>query len=390
MSSIKEKQITPSRHRIAVFGYFFCQGIVFASWASRIPTIKEQLQLSEAQLGAMLFMMPIGQLLTMPLSGKLVTKLGSAKVIQLVSLIYAAVLISISFATNLYMLAASLLLFGVFGNMGSIAVNTQAVGVEQFYDKSIMTTFHGGWSLAGFFGALIGLLSINLDFNTLTHFLIIFGLVIFNTVWNYKFLVPKMDHSSKQKNKTKFKPDALLLQLGAIGFCSMATEGAMFDWTGVYFKDVVKSPESLVILGYTSFMICMALGRFFGDYLITKLGKKKVLLSSGILMFVGMMISVVFPYIITSSIGFMLVGLGVACCVPTVYSLAGKHTKIPPGMAIALVSSISFLGFLMGPPLIGFIAEVFGLQWSFSLFSLFGLGMVILVSISKLFKSAEE
>ena len=114
MPSDLENPITPKRYRLAVFGYFFCQGIVFASWASRIPTIKEQLNLSEAQLGAMLFMMPIGQLFTMPLSGKLVTKFGSAKVIQLVSLIYAAVLVSIAFATNLYMLAGSLLLFGVF------------------------------------------------------------------------------------------------------------------------------------------------------------------------------------------------------------------------------------------------------------------------------------
>ena len=274
--------------------------------------------------------------------------------------------------------------------MGSIAVNTQAVAVEQFYEKSIMTTFHGGWSLAGFFGALIGLLCINLQFETLTHFLLIFGLIVINTLWNFNYLVPKIDHSSKLKSKNKFKPDALLIQLGAIGFCSMATEGAMFDWTGVYFKDIVKSPTSLVILGYTSFMICMAIGRFLGDYLINKLGKKKVLLISGCLMFTGMMLSVLFPYVITASIGFMLVGFGVACCVPTVYSLAGKHNKIPPGMAIALVSSISFLGFLLGPPLIGFIAEVFGLQWSFTLFSFFGLGMVGLVSFSKLFKSTEE
>jgi len=380
--------ITKSRYRTAVFGYFFCQGICFASWASRIPSIKEALNLSEGQLGTMLLMLPLGQLFTMPLSGKVVTKFGSGRVIAIVSLIYALILLSVSFATNIYMLAGSLFMFGIAGNMGGIAVNTQAVGVERLYGKSIMTSFHGGWSLAGFIGALIGLLTINLHINTTGHFLIILGLVIVNTIWNARFLVPKEEPEGDQKQKAKFKPDSILIQLGIVGFFSMATEGAMFDWTGVYFKDVVKSPTSLVILGYTSFMIMMASGRFLGDYLIMKLGKQKVLIISGILMFIGMMMSVLFPYVVTSTIGFMLVGLGVACCVPTVYSLAGKHPTIPPGMAIALVSSISFLGFLMGPPLIGYIAELSSLRWSFTLFSFFGLGMVVMMFFSSYFKKS--
>ena len=161
----------------------------------------------------------------------------------------------------------------------------------------------------------------------------------------------------------------------------------MFDWSGVYFKDIVNAPTSLIVLGYTSFMIMMASGRFLGDYLIMKLGTKKVLIVSGILMFLGMILSVIFPVVIAATIGFMMVGVGVACCVPIVYSLAGKHPTIPPGMAIALVSSISFLGFLLGPPLIGYIAEFFGLRWSFTLFSLFGLAMVVIMMTSQLFKN---
>lgn len=378
--------ISNSRYRTAVFGYFFCQGICFASWASRIPMIKENLHLSEGQLGTMLLMMPLGQLFTMPLSGKLVTKFGSAKMITVISIIYAMILCSISFATNIYMLGASLFFFGIAGNMGSIAVNTQAVGVEQLYGKSIMTSFHGGWSLAGFFGALIGLLTINLNVDTTYHFLMIFGLVIINTIFNFRYLIPKTDVGDSDAKKVKFKPDSILIQLGIVGFFSMATEGAMFDWSGVYFKEIVKAPTSLVVLGYTSFMIMMASGRFLGDFLITRLGNQKVLIISGCLMFIGMISSVLFPYIVSSTLGFMLVGLGVACCVPTVYSLAGKHPTIPPGMAIALVSSISFLGFLMGPPLIGYIAELFGLRWSFTLFSMFGLAQVVMISVIPFFK----
>lgn len=382
---------TPSklRYRISIFGYFFCQGICFASWASRIPTIKQALNLSEAQLGTMLLMLPLGQLFTMPLSGKMVTKYGSAKVIAFVSIIYALIMFSISFATNVYMLGASLLLFGIAGNLGNISVNTQAVAVENMYKKSIMTAFHGAWSLAGFVGALIGLLTINFGVNITYHFLIILGLVVLNTIFNVKYLIPKKENSATEKEKTKFKPDSILIQLGIIGFFSMATEGAMFDWSGVYFQDIIKSPESMVVLGYTSFMIMMATGRFIGDYLISQLGKKKVLIVSGAMMFLGMITSVLFPYIIPSTLGFMLVGLGVACCVPTVYSLAGKHPTIPPGMALALVSSISFLGFLMGPPLIGYIAELSNLKWSFTLFSLFGLAMMVMIMTSKLFKNEE-
>lgn len=382
-----ENSISKSRYRASVFAYFFCQGIGFASWASRIPTIKEILHLSDAQLGTMLLMLPLGQLFTLSISGKIVTKYGSAKVLRVVSLVYTLILCSIAFATNVYMLGTSLFMFGIAGNLASIAVNTQAVGVEKMYGKSVMTSFHGGWSLAGFCGALIGLLTINLHISTPIHFFIILGLVIINYFVNNQFLIPKAASNDKEPAKIKFKPDSILFQLGVVGFFSMATEGAMFDWSGVYFKDIVKSPASLVILGYTSFMIMMASGRFLGDKMIMKFGNKKVLIISGALMFIGMISSVLFPYVATATAGFMLVGLGVACCVPTVYSLAGKHPSIPPGMAIAIVSSISFLGFLMGPPLIGYIAEIFGLKWSFTLFSMFGLAMVIMASTSKLFKN---
>jgi MFS family permease len=172
----------------------------------------------------------------------------------------------------------------------------------------------------------------------------------------------------------------MLFQLGIIGFCSMASEGAMFDWSGVYFKDVVNAPASLVILGYTSFMIMMASGRFLADFLITKIGRKRLMQISGVFISGGLFISVLFPYLVSSTLAFMLVGLGVSSIVPSVYSAAGKHTKIPPGIALATVSSVSFLGFLMGPPLIGYISEAAGLRYSFAVIGVFGMGITLLVS----------
>ncbi|MCS3556749.1 MULTISPECIES: MFS transporter [Sphingobacterium] len=374
-----------NRIRIAVSLFYFCQGLAFASWASRIPIIKERLNLTEGQLGTILLMLPVGQLVTMALSGKLVTTYGSARVLRIVAIIYALILCLIGFAQNAWELGAILFFFGVIGNMCNIAVNTQGVAAEKIFKKSIMSSFHGAWSIAGFTGALIGLLTMNIAVDTIPHFIIIFVLIVINTTINYRYLIPGVATEAK---KTSFfsKPESSLVQLGIIGFFSMATEGAMFDWSGVYFKEIVHAPEQFIIVGYASFMVMMALGRFIGDAVISRLGRKRTLQISGILMFVGMMTSVIFPLFYISTLAFMMVGIGVACNVPTVYSVAGQNKKVTPGVALAMVSSISFLGFLMGPPLIGYIAELTSLRYSYGVFAFFGVLMFIMVSKLKVFR----
>src|SRR5690606_15727363 len=323
---------------------------------------------------------------TMPLAGKLVLKFGSYNLLPIIVIFYSLNLLAIAFASSVIQLGALLFLFGVIGNMCNISVNTQGVLVDNIYRKHIMASFHGAWSLAGFTGALIGLLSINLKLDTVQHFLIVFGLLIINLFANRAFLAPPSEQTITKKSFS-FKPDHMLISLGIVGFCSMATEGAMFDWSGVYFQDIVHAPTELVTLGYASFMIMMAIGRFIGDYILQRIGRQRTLQISGVLMFLGMTLSVVFTTIYASTIGFMLVGIGVACNIPTVYSLAGRHPSIPSGMAIAMVSTISYLGFLLGPPLIGYIAEIFSLRFSFALFSIFGLLMLAISSRFSVFKA---
>ncbi len=385
-SSLELSSTQKNRIRLAVSLFFFSQGLAFSSWASRIPTIKSELGISEGQLGTLLLLMPIGQLCTMALSGKLVAKYGSKNVLQIVVLIYPLILCSIGLAQNFYQLGAVLFFFGVVGNMCNISVNTQGVEVEKIYGKSIMSSFHGAWSIAGFTGALIGLLMMNLHVSTFYHFVIIYGLIVLNWLINKKYLVDSVPSPPKEKKSLFSKPDTVLIQLGIIGFLSMATEGAMFDWSGVYFQDIVKAPQNLIVVGYASFMIMMATGRFVGDYFISKYGKQRVMQISGVLMSSGLMLSVFFPQFIICTIAFMMVGLGVACNVPTVYSVAGKTKNINPGVALATVSSISFLGFLMGPPLIGYIAEAFDLRYSYALFACFGLIMIVMVGKMTIFK----
>ena len=140
------------------------------------------------------------------------------------------------------------------------------------------------------------------------------------------------------------------------------------------------APEHLVVLGYASFMVMMATGRFVGDKLIGKYGRKRMLQASGILISTGLFIAVLFPYLVSATIGFLIVGFGVSSIVPMVYSSVGRVSKIPPGMALATVSSISFLGFLMGPPLIGYISQMFSLRYSFAVIGLFGFAIAIMVS----------
>ena len=160
----------------------------------------------------------------------------------------------------------------------------------------------------------------------------------------------------------------------------MICEGAMADWSGVYFKKVVESPAAYITLGYVAFTGTMATGRFLGDWLVTKLGVKRMLQCSGTLIASGLMLAVLFPNLIMATTGFLLVGFGVSSVVPIAYGLAGRSKTMTPGMALSAVSTIGFLGFLFGPPMIGFIAQASSLRWSFILIALLGFGTSLLAS----------
>jgi MFS family permease len=370
------------RIRFAVGTFYFGMGLSFATWASRIPDIKTALHLTEGDLGSILFALPMGQLIVMPFSGKMVTKFGSHRILVFSLIMYVLCLANLGLATTALQLSLGLFMFGLFGNLANIAVNTQGVYTEVLFKKTIMSSFHGMWSFAGFTGALVGLGMLALNLNPLHHFLIVGGIVVIMVAFNFKFLIRAKEKlkDKGQKKKLFTKPDSALLWLGVIGFCSMASEGVMFDWSGVYFKDIVAAPGPLVILGYTSFMIMMASGRFLGDGLINKFGRERVMQISGVMISGGLFTAVFLPYIIPCTIAFMLVGLGVATIVPTVYSMAGKNPTVPPGEALTIVSSVSFLGFLMGPPVIGHIAQNFGLQFSFAFIGVFGVLIAFMVS----------
>lgn len=370
-----------NRVRWAVSLYYFAMGLCFATWASRIPDIKSMLNLSEGDLGTVLFAIPFGQLFIMPFSGTLATKYGSHKTAVAGLSLYVISLVTLGLATQRDHLLLALFFFGVFSNLTNISINTQGIYAESLYKRAIMSSFHGAWSIAGFTGAVISLGMTALNLSPLLHFAIVSAILLVVIATNYKYLVRVKNKPTEEKKKKGLpKINPALLWLGIIGFCCMLSEGIMFDWSGVYFKDVVKAPEKLVVLGYTSFMLMMASGRFLGDWVVQKFGRKKVLQISGCLISLGLFSAVLLPYVVTAALAFMLVGIGVSTVVPSVYSLAGRTEGIAPSIALTMVSSISFLGFMLGPPVIGYIAEAWGLKLSFAIIGIFGFIITIMVS----------
>ncbi len=364
--------------RWGVISFFFTQGLCFASWASRIPDIKRALGLSDAGLGSVLVALPAGAMAGLPFAGWLVTRMGSKKVVVAGSILYVLTLVGIGFTTMTWHLVLGLLFFGFTGNLVNIGINTQAIGVEKLYKRSIMASFHGAWSVAGFTGAAIGALLVSNKVHPSWHFigiaLLCFTMISIARHYTLRAKISGDDHPLFAI------PDQPLLKLGSIGFCSMACEGAMFDWSGVYFQKVVMAPAYLVTLGYVVFMCAMAAGRFTGDGLANKIGRKRMIQLSGIMIGSGLMLSVLLPHIVFVTLGFLLVGFGVSSIVPLVYSAAGRSQTFSPGMALAAVSTISFLGFLVGPPVIGFIAEAASLRYSFAVIAVLGLCTTLLAS----------
>jgi MFS family permease len=303
-------------------------------------------------------------------------------------LVYGLALITLGLAQNTLQLVICLVCYGFASNAVNISVNTQAVATEKLYGKPIMASFHGLWSLAGFTGAGIGTFMIAQKVDPLHHFIIVFGLLVVGVFIFSRYLHDdrneKIEVAVSASITERLKLMVPLLTLGSIAFCSLVCEGAMFDWSVIYFKKVVAVPIAIQGAGFTAFMLTMAGGRFVADFFAQRYGLKRTLQVSGALTTTGLLIAVIFPYFYTAIGGFLLVGAGVSSVVPMIYSSAGKSKTMSPGVALAAVSTIGFVGFLVGPPVIGFIAGLATLRASFLFVGFMGLSVFILSSRAKL------
>ncbi len=380
------------RKRLAVAAYYFVPGAVFASWASRIPDVKHMLGLSNGQLGTVLFAIPIGQLLMMAFSGVLVNKFGSKKMLVLSEVLYAAVLVGIGGSSSVFHLILALVGFGMMANLMNIATNTQACLVEKMYGRNIMSSFHGLWSLGGFAGGIIGAIFANTILPIEVHFGVILVMSLAIVAAGFRYLVNDATAQAEEEDVPKFSfktIDPVLFLLGLMGFAGMFCEGTVYDWSSVYFSSVVKPDEAFIRAGYVAGMGAMTLGRFLADGFVTKYGPSRVLKTCGALILVGLWLAAALPYLIPATLGFLLVGFGISSSVPICYSIAGKLGTIKASIAITIVSSISFFGFLVGPPVIGWLSEATNLRIALSIAACLGL-MIAFISIKVSKRLKEE
>lgn len=371
--------ISKNTQRIFLSLFFFLSGFSFSTWASRIPTIKMAFDFNDAELGSILLAMPIGSLLGLPISGWLVSKYNSRVPLIIGFALNTFALALIGFSHNVVTLVTAVLLFSFTTRIYNISVNTQAISLQKFYEHKIMGSFHGFWSTGGIFGILFSTLMLNWGISIQSHFIMVGAVALVLTVFSYKYLL-KNDKAEKGNKIILGKPDPYIFYLGVVAFLSAICEGGMFDWSGIYFQQVLN--VEIFTYGYLIFMTFMAASRFLSDKIIAVIGMPNTYIMSATCIVAGIAMAIIVPTFWTAMIGFSLVGFGTAAVIPMSYALAGASHKYSPGMAVSIIATYSITGMLLGPPLIGYLAHAFNLRVSFVIFGLCGL---MLIPVSRMF-----
>jgi MFS family permease len=366
-------------HRFYLNIFFFISGVCFATWTSRIPTLTEKFQLNHAELGTILIFMPFSSLMGLPVSGWLVSRFDSRIPLTFGFVAMCTALTLIGFASSTILLTISLCMFAFFMRIFNISVNTQALTVQKLFDKQINGSFHGLWSTGGIVGLSLSTLLVALHISMEIHVIIVAALALTCTGIAYKHLI-RNDRAKSGNKLALSKPDPYIVYLGLLVFLAAVCEGGMFDWSGLYFKDVVK--VEIFTLGYLVFMVFMATARFASDKIIERIGMSHTYLMSAFLICAGISLAVLYPYFWTSMLGFCIVGFGTAPVIPMTYQLAGTSRKYSPGLAISVLATYGIVGTFIGPPMIGYISHAFNLKVSFIAFAVAG---VMLIPVSQLF-----
>ncbi len=350
---------------IAVSIVFFLLGLSFTTWTSRIANIQQKLNLSDGKLGSVLIAMPVGLWVSLAVSGWFIKKYSSKSVAVWGLVLYHIILVSIGLSNTTIRLVITLFLSGLFYSAVNVSMNTQGTLAEQKANKTLLPFFHGIWGVAGFIGASVGTLFIKNGIPATTQFIIVASLGIATILLSKKYLIYKPE--LEKVGKTFAIPEKSLIILGVIAFFAMICESTMYDWSVVYFQKEVDNANNNIGIGYSVFMAMMTIGRFANNFLLDRYGIRNLILINACLIFSGTLIAIIYPNLTGSSIGFGLAGLGISSMVPLVAGAASKTKKMAPASGIASVLTIGFIGYLIGPPLIGYISEHFNLKVAFML-----------------------
>ncbi|MEN9958339.1 MAG: hypothetical protein RLZZ474_583 [Bacteroidota bacterium] len=363
------------KNRFSIGILFLLCGLNFATWATRIPDFKYLLHLSDAELGTVLMGLPFGSLVSLPLAGWLISKFNSRIICIVAVVLYIFIIPMISYSINSYMLFVGLFFFGMAGDILNIAMNTQVVSLEAKMNKIIMSSFHAIFSIGLMLGAILGGYISKIGYDIHNHFYFIATLNILAIPIFYPNLIKDESQAIDES-----KPKSSILHLGPyltilalVAFCGMLCEGAMADWITLYFKEDVTTSKYATTIGFSSFALAMVIGRFTGDYISRNLGVRTILNLNGILISIGMSLTIYVPMVEFKILGCFITGLGISTIVPLIYSQAGNQKNIKPAIAIAGVSTIAYIGFLIGPVLIGYLADFFNLQSALVLLIILGL-----------------
>jgi len=354
-----------NRQALAVGLVFSSDSLLFGSWVSHIPFVKQKLGLSEAELGLVLFALPAGLLVMNPLSGRIIARLGEAG-----ACFWSAVGLALAMcipinAPNTAWVVVGLFLAGLAGALINVAMNTAATNLERTQGIVIMSSCHGMWSLGGLLGSGIAGAVIALHVPPATHVMVMGGVVLILTFLIRPLLagIPSSSRteSGERAGSSFVMPNRNLLLMILIGLALAMGEGAAFDWSAVYLRESLGAQAQVAALGFAAFSLTMTAFRFTGDAIIPKIGGKRWLQIGGVVAALGLVVAIVLPYPLAGLLGFAILGAGCSLGAPVLYAAALRVPGIPPAAGLATFATFSFIGFLAGPPVVGFIAEEFGL-----------------------------
>lgn len=351
------------RAKVAVTAVFLAHGLVFSSWAAHIPHVKAALGLSDAALGTALFGAPLGSVVATALSHWALPRWGSHRLIRVTVAGYAAAGMTVGLARSAGALFAALALWGLFQGALDVAMNTQAGTVERLAGAPIMARFHGMWSLGALAGAVIGAVCVSAGVG-LTVQLTALGLAVLIVVESLtRRLVPDAADTaapSGQADGDRAWLTPTVAILAAVAFASFLCEGAATDWSANYLRNVIGAGPSLAAVSYAGYTCAMVVTRFGAPRLHARAPARRLLPALALVAVVGMSATLVTANAWIGVLGFAALGAGVALLVPTAFSAA--YGASGAGSAIAIVAAAGWLGYLLGPPLIGHLAGRVGLS----------------------------
>jgi MFS family permease len=362
-----------SKKRAATRASFFLAGLSVATWAPLVPYAKSRLNVDDAVFGFLLLFLGIGAVGGMPICQRLVVKFGCRKVICTGAGLICMTLPLLATLSDMPAMAITLLVFGAGLGFVDVAMNIQATIIEKQSGEQLMSGFHGLFSVGGIIGSLLGgaLLSAGANpFGVASAIVVVIACLIYRYA---QFLEP--EGPDERRSSALVLPQGIVVLMGAIAIGCFLVEGAMLDWSALFLTSVKSYAQSNAGFGYTAFALTMAIGRIFGDMLITRFGSHRVIVSGGIVGALGICIAILAPNGIGAIIGFSVCGAGCANIVPILFAEAGRQKTMDPTAAISSMTTLGYGGNLVGPALVGFFAHAIGLRLAFAL-----LGLLLLLA----------